>query len=94
MRRIITFIAAASLATLGLGVLPAQASAGSCTYQAVPPFPANLWVRSGPGEGYAKVGAIGYREYADGPCQSQGDWTQVWADGGAGWAYSPYLREY
>ncbi|MFI6478394.1 hypothetical protein ACIBH1_10700 [Nonomuraea sp. NPDC050663] len=101
MRRI---IAVTSLAALALVAAPAAAraataptastaSAEGCYYQVMPPYPANLRIRSGPGTGYDAVGAAGYMETIWGSCQSQGGWVRVGSDDGSpGWAYRPYLR--
>ncbi|GAA4087652.1 hypothetical protein [Nonomuraea soli] len=91
MRRIIAVTALAAL-TLVAAPAAAQATEG-CYYEVRPPYPANLWIRSGPGTGYDVVGSAGYLETIWGSCQSQGGWVRVGADDGMpGWAYRPYLH--
>jgi uncharacterized protein YraI len=90
----------ATAATLALGCVAAPntpasaAAAGGCTYQVTPPYPANLWIRSGPGTGYEPVDSAGYLETVWGSCRSRGNWVRVGSDAGVpGWAYRPYLRK-
>ncbi|MFI6503279.1 hypothetical protein [Nonomuraea typhae] len=80
-------------APIGLLAPGAAAAAEGCVYVAAPPYPANLWVRSGPGTQYEPVGSVGYEETVEGSCGSRGSWTRVWGEDFEGWAYAPYLGE-
>ncbi|GAA2353618.1 SH3 domain-containing protein [Nonomuraea africana] len=93
MRGRICFTGAILLAVTGLSAGPAQA-APTCVYVVDPPYPADLWVRSGPGTQYEQVDDVAFGATVEGTCRTSGDWTAVWGSNGFhGWAYSAYLDE-
>ncbi|MFI6901618.1 SH3 domain-containing protein [Nonomuraea sp. NPDC050394] len=93
MRRFILFVASLAAAVPLWLFAPAPASAASsCVYEVAPPYPANLWIRSGPGTQYDRVGAVGYGETVEGSCGGGRAWMRVWTGDSEGWAYGPYLE--
>lgn len=87
----------ATACTLAFGTCPAaQADSASdgCVYVVQPPYPANLWVRSGPGTQYEPIDSVPYLGTVEGSCSSHGNWTRVYGPSGCvGWSYAPYLEE-
>ncbi|NUR82737.1 MAG: SH3 domain-containing protein [Nonomuraea sp.] len=95
MRHTITALILSAVTATGLVATPAHAQArGGCWYVVQPPFPANLWVREGPGQRFAAIDSLPYQGTAQGSCESRGGWTRVIGSHGAeGWAFSAYLRQ-